>query len=194
MLRDSSPVVILTTSAVVDDVTEYARAERGQPAPRVVEVDALDLDSSERDRRRIACASETLRICSTPRGRRGTPAGVMVSHRNLIANLEQVMSDYFEDRGKVRPADTTVVSWLPFYHDMGLILGICAPILAGRRSVLMSPMSFLQRPARWMQLLAQQWSLIFGGTELRIRIGGAPNVRRRHGRTRSRRRAGNHQR
>ena len=68
-----------------------------------------------------------------------------------MANFEQVVSDYY---GKVAPPDTTVVSWLPFYHDMGLFLGVCAPILGGYRTVLMSPVSFLQRPARWMQLLA----------------------------------------
>ena len=54
-----------------------------------------------------------------------------MSHRNLLANFEQVMSDYFADYGKLPPPDTTIVSWLPFYHDMGLYLGICGPILDG---------------------------------------------------------------
>ena len=47
------------------------------------------------------------------------------------------------------------MSWLPFYHDMGLIFGIFAPIVVGRSAVLLSPMAFLQKPARWMQLLAR---------------------------------------
>ena len=47
----------------------------------------------------------------------------MVTHRNIVANLEQVFSDYFEDFGKFAPPDTTPVSWLPLYHDMGLLLG-----------------------------------------------------------------------
>jgi fatty acid CoA ligase FadD21 len=59
------------------------------------------------------------------------------------------------------PADLTIVSWLPFYHDMGLVLGVCAPILGGYRAQLMSPVGFLERPARWIQALAQStpaWS------------------------------------
>ena len=44
---------------------------------------------------------------------------------------EQIKADYFEDTGGVPPQDTTVVSWLPFYHDMGLMLGIFGPIAYG---------------------------------------------------------------
>ncbi|EUA24392.1 AMP-binding enzyme family protein [Mycobacterium xenopi 3993] len=78
----------------------------------------------------------------------------MMSHRNLLANFEQLTSDYFADYGNIPPPGTTIVSWLPFYHDMGLYLGMCGPILTGLRAVLTSPVAFLQRPARWMQLLA----------------------------------------
>jgi fatty acid CoA ligase FadD28 len=48
----------------------------------------------------------------------------------------------------------TLLSWLPFYHDMGLLLGVVGPILTGAPAVLTSPVAFLQKPARWMQLLA----------------------------------------
>jgi long chain fatty acid CoA FadD26 len=151
VLRDSNPVAILTTSAVVGDVTKYASGHDGQPAPLVIEVDLLDLDSP-RDGPPIHRCSSGAAYLQYTSGSTRTPAGVVVSHRNVIANVTQSLYGYFGDPAKIPTG--SVVSWLPLYHDMGLILGICAPLVAGRSAVLMSPMSFLCRPARWMQLLA----------------------------------------
>jgi long chain fatty acid CoA FadD26 len=148
-LKDSSPVAILTTSAVVNEVDSYARALAGKP-PAVIEIDALDLysppafESSELPGTKSALLQYTS-------GSTRAPAGVMVTHKNIMTNLDQIMDDYFEDQGGVPPEDATLVSWLPFYHDMGLMFGI---FRFGRRSVLTSPIAFLQNPARWLKMVA----------------------------------------
>jgi fatty acid CoA ligase FadD28 len=153
VLRDALPSVVLTTSPVAGTVAEYLMSQSGASAPSVVEVDLLDLDAPTGSGARDENHPSTAYLQYTS-GSTRQPAGVMMSHRNLLSNFEQLMSDYFADHGKVAPPDTTIVSWLPFYHDMGLYLGMCGPVLAGIPAVLTSPVAFLQRPARWIQLMA----------------------------------------
>jgi fatty acid CoA ligase FadD28 len=153
VLRDASPSVILTTSAVAGAVAEHVDSQPGQPAPSIVEIDTLDLDAPTRSVALDEDRTGTAYLQYTS-GSTRHPAGVMMSHRNLLANFEQLVSGFFPSHGNVVPPGTTIVSWLPFYHDMGLYLGVCAPVLAGVPAVLMSPTAFLQRPARWMQSLA----------------------------------------
>lgn len=155
VLRDASPTVILTTSPAADTVAGYVQSQSGGSLPSVVEVDLLDLDA--RTGSGTGCENHSeLAYLQYTSGSTRQPAGVMVSQGNLLANFRQIMSDFCAEHGGVAPPDTTIVSWLPFYHDMGLILGVCAPVLGGIRTVLTSPVSFLQRPARWMQLLAKE--------------------------------------
>ncbi|MGH3971013.1 MAG: AMP-binding protein, partial [Mycobacterium sp.] len=125
-LRDSAPAAILTTSAAVNGVIPYAHALPGC-APAVIEVDALDLGTPV-DFRCTATPTKTALLQYTS-GSTREPAAVVVTHKNVIANLDQVIADYFEDNGKVPPPGLTMVSWLPFYHDMGLLLGVLAPVL-----------------------------------------------------------------
>ncbi|GLP75769.1 putative fatty-acid--CoA ligase fadD25 [Mycobacterium antarcticum] len=155
VVHDALPTVILTTSETAAAVAPYAVAQDGGAVPVVLEIDRLDLTVRRRStaRRETSPATAYLQYTS---GSTRTPAGVMVSQRNLFANFEQQVAALLSDYGKVGPPGTTVVSWLPFYHDMGLILGICAPILGGWHSVVMSPIAFLQRPARWLQQLARR--------------------------------------
>ncbi len=151
-LRDSAPVAILTTSAAIRDVVSYAHALPGV-APAVIAVDALDLDTPAEFNPTETPQSEIALLQYTS-GSTRQPAAVVVTHKNVIANLDQVIADYFEDNGKVPPPGLTMVSWLPFYHDMGLLLGVLAPVLWAFPAVLTSPLAFLQKPARWMQMLA----------------------------------------
>jgi mycoketide-CoA synthase len=153
VLRDASPSAILTTSSVAGDIAEYAKSEPGECAPSVVEVDLLDLDSQREPVAETDSPTSVAHLQYTS-GSTRTPAGVVVSHRNIQVNCEQIMAAYYGKDGGIAPPDTTVVSWLPLFHDMGLILGIAFPVLWGFPTVLTSPPSFLQRPARWMQMLA----------------------------------------
>ncbi|BBZ47879.1 type I polyketide synthase [Mycobacterium parmense] len=151
VLNDASPSSILTTSPVAGDIAGYIKAGPGAAAPSVIEVDLLDLDSDHAAPAEGYGTTDIAHLQYTS-GSTRTPAGVMVSHRNIQVNCEQIMAAYYPDA--VAPQDTTVVSWLPLFHDMGLIFGIAFPVLGGFRTVLTSPPAFLQRPARWIQMLA----------------------------------------
>ena len=130
VLRDASPAAILTTSAVAANIAEYVRSKSGEPVPSVIEIDLLDLDSQNGPAAEPSSRPDIAYLQYTS-GSTRTPAGVEISHKNIAVNVEQVMSAYFDDNGGVALPDTTVVSWLPFFHDMGLIVGIILPVLGG---------------------------------------------------------------
>ena len=153
-LRDSTPVAILTTSAIASDVVNLANAQPVGSVPTVIEIDALDFDSPLSDEPSAGTAQKVAYLQYTS-GSTRSPAGVMVTHANALANIAQITDDYLDLLEGGAPEDGHLVSWLPFYHDMGLIIGAFGPIASGRPSVLMSPIAFLLKPARWLQQLAQ---------------------------------------
>ena len=112
-LRDCAPVAMLTTSAVVREVMAYARSAAGGRVPRVIEIDGPDLDSPRMLDVNIGPHPKTAYLQYTS-GSTRQPAGVVVSHRNVIANLAQIFSDYWEDHGKIPPPDTRLSRGCPF--------------------------------------------------------------------------------
>ncbi|OCB42671.1 acyl-CoA synthetase [Mycobacterium vulneris] len=154
---DTKPSVVLTTSAVAEDVGDYVDQSRMSTAPKIVAIDSLDLDAEDGPDGFDSGAIEfpTTAYLQYSSGSTRLPTGVMISHRNVQANFEQLMRGFFADAQAGAIKDATIVSWLPFYHDMGLVLGVCAPILSGYRAALTSPLAFLESPARWVRALAE---------------------------------------
>jgi len=168
VLRDAAPSVILTTTAVAENVVPYVMPSGDSPAPSVIELDSLDLDSRRESGARQHSQTDIAYLQYTS-GSTRTPAGVVVSHRNLSANWEQMVSGYLPDYRMPKSA----VSWLPFYHDMGLMCGLCAGVLGGWPTVILSPIAFLQRPARWMQLLARNPHVLSAAPNFALRLAAA---------------------
>ncbi|MBC7983801.1 MAG: fatty acyl-AMP ligase, partial [Candidatus Obscuribacterales bacterium] len=92
-------------------------------------------------------------------GSTGLPKGVMVSHGNLLHNEQQMQMCFESD------AQSRFVTWLPIYHDMGLIGNMLAPLWLGSECVFMAPVAFLQRPIRWLRAISRY----------RPHVSGAPN-------------------
>jgi acyl-CoA synthetase (AMP-forming)/AMP-acid ligase II len=92
-------------------------------------------------------------------GSTSSPKGVMVSHRNLIDNLAMMK----ERLGNHR--DSAHVSWIPLYHDLGLIMNLLQPIYLGAPCVLLTPSGFMHRPLNWLRAIHEH----------RAEVGAAPN-------------------
>ncbi len=90
-------------------------------------------------------------------GSTGNPKGVVLTHANLLANVRAM--------GKAARAgpEDVFVSWLPLYHDMGLIGGCFATMYLGSPVVLMSPLAFLSRPSQWLRMIHRHRGTISGG-------------------------------
>ncbi|MCX7426513.1 MAG: aminotransferase class I/II-fold pyridoxal phosphate-dependent enzyme [Planctomycetia bacterium] len=101
--------------------------------------------------------AETLAFLQYTSGSTGTPKGVMLNHASLLHNSALIAYGFEHTRSG------TGVYWLPSYHDMGLIGGILQPLYIGRPNVMMSPMSFLQKPARWLQAITRFGATTIGG-------------------------------
>lgn len=90
-------------------------------------------------------------------GSTSDPKGVRVTHGNLIANQEMIQEAFGHT------PESVILGWLPMFHDMGLVGNVLQPLFVGARCILMSPLSFLQRPARWIQAVSDFGATTSGG-------------------------------
>ncbi|WP_322858079.1 long-chain-fatty-acid--AMP ligase FadD32 [Mycobacterium europaeum] len=148
VLDDCTPSTILTTTEAAEGVRKFIRARSAKERPRVIAVDAVPNEVAatwvepEADENTIAYLQYTS-------GSTRTPTGVEITHLNLPTNVLQVLNGLEGkegDRG---------LSWLPFFHDMGLITALLSPVI-GHNFTFMTPAAFVRRPGRWIREMARK--------------------------------------
>ncbi len=157
IVRDARPALLLTT-ALVEQLTQGLGALA--PELGVLEVIAVDRCEAEwaTDWRAPPLSGDSLAFLQYTSGSTGAPRGVKVSHANLLANLEMFHGSTYVPGG-------SAVSWLPPYHDLGLIGTILGPIYHDAPAVLFSPIDFLKQPLRWIRAISDVRASTSGGPD-----------------------------
>ncbi|MBV9022754.1 MAG: AMP-binding protein [Streptomycetaceae bacterium] len=155
---DAQAAVYLTISEMADACRRWLTQTDGQSGIVGISTDQLPAAAEEKSPAASGDAGQVAFLQYTS-GSTGDPKGVMLTHANLLANTRALAH-----RLEVGPDDRQV-SWLPPYHDMGLIAGILQPVCSGHETVLMAPLTFLRDPLCWLEAIDR-----FGGTYC-----GAPN-------------------
>ncbi len=162
-ILDDAQAQLLVTFDRAARVADIAR-DRAPTIEHVLSVDALLADTAGEGEGLLTHVAVALGAGSTAliqytSGSTGDPKGVELTHANVMANIRAAAA------ACALSHDDVMVSWLPLYHDMGLIGGWLMPFYWGVPTVLMSPMAFLSRPIRWLRAL----------TEYRATCSVAPN-------------------
>jgi acyl transferase domain-containing protein/acyl-CoA synthetase (AMP-forming)/AMP-acid ligase II/pimeloyl-ACP methyl ester carboxylesterase len=152
---DADAKFALTTTDLAEKIADKFE-EEGHNSLKFISTDNIEINLAS-EWYRPALKSEMLAFLQYTSGSTGQPKGVMVSHGNLLTNSVAI------NRSFQNTPDHNIVSWLPPYHDMGLIGCIIQPFYVGLSMYIMPPVSFLQRPYRWLQAISRYGANTSGG-------------------------------
>ncbi len=155
IVKDAGVSLILTNADALPQLQKGA-----QQIPELTSIHWMASDALSSGNcpfRPTEITGNTLAFLQYTSGSTSEPKGVMVSHNNLLAN-EKMMQGAFESS-----ESDVFVSWAPLYHDMGLIGNILQSAFLGAHCVFMPPMSFLEKPLRWLQALDRFQGTMAGG-------------------------------
>ncbi len=178
--KDAKAKIALSTQNIVNDVVEWKKILKND-APDLTKTnqqiknhssqfdDLFNLkwiatdtfsDEIENDWLYPNVTPDSIAYLQYTSGSTGSPKGVMISHENLLHNTNMIFNGF-----GLNNSDYEGVIWLPIYHDMGLVGGILEPIYSGFHCTLLSPIDFLKRPLRWLQIISdiKEKKIVSGG-------------------------------
>ena len=155
IVNDAQPRVALTTSQIRASLKQAARSPELQ-ALQWVTTDSLSSDPAS-EWHAESLTSDSLAFVQYTSGSTAIPKGVVLTHDNLLQNQRMIQSAFEQTEQSI------IFGWLPLYHDMGLIGNVLQSMYCGAPCILMSPLSFLQKPARWLQAISRYRATTSGG-------------------------------
>ena len=148
VLDDCQPSAILTTTESAEGVRKFFRTRPANQRPRVIAVDAVP-DEVGATWEQVDVSADTVAYLQYTSGSTRIPTGVQITHLNLATNIVQVIDALDGEEGD------RGLSWLPFFHDMGLITALLAPMI-GHFFTFMTPAAFVRRPGRWIREMSRK--------------------------------------
>jgi fatty acid CoA ligase FadD32 len=148
VIDDCHPSAILTTTESAEGVRKFFRSRPAKERPRVIAVDAVP-DEVGATWEPVKVEPDTIAYLQYTSGSTRIPTGVQITHLNLATNVVQVIEALQGEEGD------RGVSWLPFFHDMGLITAMISPMI-GHYVEFMTPAAFVRRPGRWIRAMARK--------------------------------------
>lgn len=146
---DCRPSVILTTRTLRDRWQREIAALAAEHRATVIDVDAVTEVHAGNDAPAVDIGPDTPAFLQYTSGSTSRPKGVIVTHANALANVRAI-EEVFELDDRLN-----TVSWLPLFHDMGLIGFVLVPFYLGGTSTVMSPAAFLEKPVRWLRAISR---------------------------------------
>ncbi|TCJ95026.1 fatty acyl-AMP ligase [Nocardia alba] len=153
VVADCAPTAVLTIGAVLEPLR--AVLEPVCAARQWLAVD--ELPTADTAFAPEVVDPDSVAFLQYTSGSTSAPKGVMVTHRNLVANEEMIRHSFGHD------SESTVVGWAPFFHDQGLIGNVLQPVYVGATCIQMSPTTFIRRPLRWLEAISRYRAHTSGG-------------------------------
>lgn len=156
IVEDSGSRVFITSARLRKAVEELAERVHFADSIRIICLDETD-DALSRSWQELPLTAHTPGWLQYTSGSTSSPKGVIITHGNIMANLDSIA-------GHMRLRENIpTVSWLPPFHDMGLVGGILTPLHLGCLCVTMPPMAFLRQPLCWLRAVTHYRAQLTGG-------------------------------
>lgn len=155
IIEDATPQLVLTSTSVLNNIqVDIIGTDLG--SIKCITLDILTQNETQKWQP-MPLTGRSLAFIQYTSGSTADPKGVMIDHSNLLANNRMIRNAFNS------PENNVFVSWLPMFHDMGLLGNMLQIIYTGAKCIFMPPEAFLMKPLRWLQAIEKYQAITSGG-------------------------------